>query len=173
MPIPRPPQSMISAEDAYREHRGRIYRFFRQRVGDHHDAEDLTQRVFLDAVTALSETSTPPDSILGWLYTIAQRRLVDEIRRRGRTGNPPTESQLSRRSDQYGPDVARALTAAIANLPDGQRRVVALRLLRGASFREISVELQISEAAVKMRFARGINAVREHLAREGLDRRTP
>jgi RNA polymerase sigma-70 factor (ECF subfamily) len=168
-----PPHSMSSAEDAYREHRDRIYRFFRRRVGNHHDAEDLTQRVFLDAVTALSETSTPPDSILGWLYTVAQRRLVDEIRRRGRTGDPPTESQLSGGHITYGPDVARALTAAIANLPDGQRRVVALRLLRGASFREISLELQTSEAAVKMRFARGIDAVRDHLVREGLDRGTP
>lgn len=160
---------MNSAEDAYRQHRDRIYRFFRRRLGSHHDAEDLTQRVFLDAIAALSDAPVPPDSVLAWLYTVAQRRLVDEIRRRGRTADLPAR-ELSARDAPYGADVATALTTAIANLPETQRRVVVLRLLRGASFKEISAELNTSEAAVKMRFARGIRAVREHLIQAGLDR---
>ena len=57
-------QRMHPAEDAYRRYRYRIYRFFLVRTGSHHDAEDLTQRVFVDALTALSSTDTTPDSVL-------------------------------------------------------------------------------------------------------------
>lgn len=171
MPIQPLPRVVSSAEDAYRQHRGRIYRFFRSRLTSHDDAEDLTQRVFLDAVAALSEGKTPPDSVLGWLYTVAQRRLVDEIRRRGRTADLSAERHSSSEAATYSPDVAAKLTEALASLPDTQRRVVVLRLLRGISFEEISAELHISEAAVKMRFTRGIETVRQHLIRAGLDAR--
>src|SRR4029078_5695446 len=76
---------MHPAEDAYRRYRTRIYRYLLGRTGSHHDAEDLTQRVFVDALTALSSADTTPESVLHWLYAVAQRRLVDEYRRRGRS----------------------------------------------------------------------------------------
>jgi RNA polymerase sigma-70 factor (ECF subfamily) len=162
-----------SAEDAYRQHRGRIYRFFRSRVASHDDAEDLTQRVFLDAVVALSEGKPAPDSVLGWLYAVAQRRLVDEIRRRNRAATVAMQASPPTRGADYGSDVTGHLARALANLPDTQRRVVALRLLRGVPFSEISTEIGISEAAAKMRFTRGIQQVRRHLIESGLDGRDP
>ncbi|MDH5282240.1 MAG: RNA polymerase sigma factor [Thermoleophilia bacterium] len=163
---------MSSAEDAYRQHRSRIYRFFRSRLQSDDDAEDLTQRVFLDAVIALSEGRNPPDSIVGWLYAVAQRRLVDELRRRSRTAGHSAAWEPSTEAMTYGPSVAAALDAAIAALPESQRSVVVLRLLRGLSFGEISAELNTSEAAVKMRFARGIETVRQQLIDQGLDTRS-
>jgi RNA polymerase sigma factor (sigma-70 family) len=163
------PSIDISAEDAFRQHRGRIYRFFRGRLLSHHDAEDLTQRVFLDAVAALSEESRPPDSVLAWLYVVAQRRLVDEIRRRGRVSDLAPERQAASPAAAYGPAVAASLAEAIRRLPEGQRRVVVLRLLKGMSFREIGAQLGMSEAAAKMRFTRGLDAVRQHLVQAGLD----
>ncbi len=162
------PSHVSSTEDAYRRHRGRIYRFFRSRLASHDDAEDLTQRVFLDAVTALSGTKSPPDSMLGWLYTVAQRRLVDEIRRRNRTAHVTGDVTYSPRETTYGHEVAATLAEALARLPESQRCVVVLRLLRGVPFTEIGAELGISEAAAKMRFARGIGAVREFLIQAGL-----
>src|SRR3954467_7659557 len=66
------------AERAFRRHYGQVYRYLRRRTGDHHRAEDLAQQVFVDAVIALRETESPT---LAWLYTVAQRRFADEIRR--------------------------------------------------------------------------------------------
>jgi DNA-directed RNA polymerase specialized sigma24 family protein len=53
--------------------------------------------------------------------------------------------------------------AAIAALPETQRTVVVMKLLRGLSFAEIAGHVGTSEGACKMRFARGLEALRERL----------
>jgi RNA polymerase sigma-70 factor (ECF subfamily) len=158
---------LSSAEDAYRQYRDRIYRFLRVRLPPHGDAEDLTQRVFLDALEALEKEAAPPASMLGWLYAVARRRLIDEIRRGSRSASPPTAG-LSAAAPSYGLEVAAAVRSALAALPEGQRQVVAMRLLRGLPFAEIADALQISEPAAKMRFRRGLESVRRSLIEAGL-----
>lgn len=152
---------MHPAEDAYRRYRTRIYRYLLGRTGSHHDAEDLTQRVFVDALTALSSDDTSPDSVLHWLYAVAQRRLVDEFRRRGRSVDHAIPMPL--REPTYGDDVSSSLATALATLTPEQRTVVVLRLLRGLSFPEIADVTGVSEDACKMRFSRALRAVREAL----------
>jgi RNA polymerase sigma-70 factor (ECF subfamily) len=152
---------MHPAEDAYRRYRNRIYRFLLGRTGSHHDAEDLTQRVFIDALTALSSTDTAPDSVLHWLYAVAQRRLVDEFRRRGRSLDDAVP--MPRLEPSYGDEISTSLTAALATLTPEQRTVVVLRLLRGLSFPEIADVTGVSEDACKMRFSRALGTVRAAL----------
>jgi hypothetical protein len=69
----------------------------------------------------------------------------------------------------YGRAVARAIGGAIANLPQSQRQVVVMRLLEGRSFGAIAGRLGVTEAAAKMRFVRGLEALRESLRREGIE----
>ena len=69
---------------------------------------------------------------------------------------------------EYGPDVAAALGSAIDRLAAGQREVVVLKLLRGATFAEIGARLGISTEAAKMRFTRALEALRSELEEEGL-----
>lgn len=152
---------MHPAEDAYRRYRTRIYRFLLRRTGSHHDAEDLTQRVFVDALHALSNTDTTPDSVLHWLYSVAQRRLVDELRRRGRSADHAVP--IPQPEQTYGDQVSRTLTAALATLTPEQRTVVVLRLLRGLTFAEIAEVTGVSEDACKMRFSRALATVRASL----------
>jgi RNA polymerase sigma-70 factor (ECF subfamily) len=84
----------------------------------------------------------------------------------GGTGSGAT--YISAAAPQYGPGVARALRGALAALPEQQRRVVVLKLLEGRSFAEIARTVGATEAACKMRFARGLEAVRDELEREGI-----
>src|SRR5256885_1881660 len=67
------------AEAVFRRHYGDVYRFLRRRTRDHHEAEELTQRVFADAAAALGERG--PEEPLAWLYTVARRRFADAVRR--------------------------------------------------------------------------------------------
>jgi len=57
---------------------------------------------------------------------------------------------------------------AFARLPEDQRRLLGLKLLRGARFAEIAALLGIGESAAKMRFLRALAALREELEREGV-----
>ena len=152
---------MNAAETAFRRHYDQVYRYLRWRTHDHHRAEELTQQVFADAAASLRETGGPP---LAWLYTVAKRRFADEARKRGALIAPvPTPD-----AQEYGPAVASTLRAALERLPEGQRQVVVLKLLRGARFAEIGESLGLTEAAAKMRFVRALEALRTELEGEGV-----
>jgi RNA polymerase sigma-70 factor (ECF subfamily) len=60
------------------------------------------------------------------------------------------------------------LSRALAALPEAQRQVAVLKLVRGARFAEIGRMLGVSEAAAKMRFVRALEALRVELEQEGV-----
>ena len=152
------------AERAFRRHYDQIYRYVRRRTRDHHDAEDLTQQVFADAAASLPEA---PTSALAWLYTVARRRFADEARRSAHANVVPLPSATAD-ARTYGPDVAARVGAALARLPEGQRQVLVLKLLRGLRFGEIGNVLGVTEDAAKMRFVRGLRSLRTELEQEGV-----
>ena len=159
------------SEAAFREHYGRIYRYVRRRTETHEQAEDLAQSVFATAAEHLSRAQLEDAPTLAWLYTVAERRLIDEARRRARRS--PEVSLVGEatpaRASEYGREVAAALRSALRSLPQAQREVVALRLLEGRPFAEIAARLGASEAACKMRFARALGTIRGQLQREGIE----
>jgi len=95
---------------------------------------------------------------------LTQQVFADEARKRGALIAPvPTPD-----AQEYGPAVASTLRAALERLPEGQRQVVVLKLLRGARFAEIGESLGLTEAAAKMRFVRALEALRTELEGEGV-----
>jgi RNA polymerase sigma-70 factor (ECF subfamily) len=158
------------AEQAFRRHHAQIYRYLRRRTGDPDRAEDLAQEVFADAAAALSRDDWEPESMIAWLYTIAQRRFADEARRRRySTGGVPLDDVLEELpAPEYTPDLAQALRGAISRLAPTQRQVISMKLLRGSSFCEIAHAIEVSEPAAKMRFQRALTVLRADLEQQGI-----
>lgn len=158
------------AELAFRRHHAQIYRYLRRRTGDPDRAEDLAQEVFEDAAAALDNGDWRPASMLAWLHRIAQRRFADEARRRhhAASGVPLDDVLEDLSASEYGADVAWAIAGALERLTPGQRQVVVMKLLRGASFSEIASALALTEAAAKMRFQRALAALRRDLEEQGI-----
>lgn len=122
----------------------------------------------------------------GWLWTIAQRKLVDQLRRRGRldaaveplgelarSGTAlvaPSAEEAALGTQLTGTSVGDALTA----LPEDAREVLTLRYVDGFSVRETAERLGISQGTVKSRASRACEELRDRLGalrrREG-DRR--
>jgi len=159
------------AEEAFRRHYGQVYRYLRRRLPSDHEAEELAQMVFVDAARRLDAAAAGNAPVLAWLYTVAQRRLADHARQLARRATlAELEADRLRlvAEHDYGQGVAEPLRRALAKLPAAQRRVVVLKQLHGLSFAAIAAEVGASEAACKMRFARGLETVRAELEREGL-----
>lgn len=158
-------------ETAFRRHYGDVYRFLLRRTGDPHEAEELGQRVFADAAAAEQQLEQDRRPLLPWLLAVAQRRWVDELRRRHRQrGSLETLGEglaADARGSASESDLKNALHGALANLPSAQREVVLRRLLHGQPFSEIAADLETTEGAVKMRFRRGLELLRERLRDEG------
>jgi RNA polymerase sigma-70 factor (ECF subfamily) len=164
---PQPDDGSLAA--LFIQYQSHIYRFLLRRTGNHHDAEELTQRVFADAAEALSGRTAPPRSILAWLYTVAERRFIDEIRRRESARRGISSLEPAPPPDQiYSREVAAALRESIAALPEGQQIIVVRKVLQGRSFSDIAEELGISVDACKMRLSRAVASIRVDLARKGL-----
>lgn len=157
-------------ETAFRRHYGDVYRFLLRRTGDPHEAEELGQRVFADAAAAEHQLERDGRPLLPWLLAVAHRRWVDELRRRDRQQvslETPEEGLAADRRGSSEADLRHALHSSLANLPSAQREVVLRRLLHGQTFSDMAADLDTTEGAVKMRFRRGLELLRERLRDEG------
>ncbi|HET8741633.1 MAG TPA: RNA polymerase sigma factor [Gaiella sp.] len=159
-------------EQAFRRHYDRIYRYLRHRTHDDHEAEELAQMVFVEAAARLEQFKPGATPVLAWLYTVAQRRLVDRARvaaRRHETISDLDAARLAPVDDlDFGVDVARAIGDALRRLPEKQRQVAVMKLLEGRSWAEVTERVGASEAACKMRFARALEALQADLHRQGI-----
>jgi RNA polymerase sigma-70 factor (ECF subfamily) len=158
---------------AYSLHRGRIYRYLLRRTRQREDAEDLTQTVFLEAGLALAK-GMRPTSLLGWLLTVAERRFIDETRRRARRAGSVdhvSSDLLASPSSEYGREIVAALRQGLEQLSTEHRRVVVAKVFEGRAFAEIARREGITEAACKMRFVRGIRQLRDFLRAAGVQSR--
>lgn len=144
-----------------------VYRYVRRRSRSAAEAEDVTQEVFADLARALERHKPGSPPTLAWLYTVAQRRLVDAARCAARRHEVPL-ALAETPASEYGASVARTLERGLAALPERQRRVVAAKLLRGQSFAEIAAATGSTEGACRMRFLRGLEQLRDLLEEEGI-----
>jgi RNA polymerase sigma-70 factor (ECF subfamily) len=158
------------AEVAFERYNLHVYRFLLKRTGDHYEAEELTQRVFADAAEALSGREDPPNSVLAWLYTVAERRFIDDVRRRVTARRAVAYLAKSSTAPDltYNSDVVVALKETIAKLPEAQRVVVVRKVIHGESFAEIAADLEVTVDACKMRLSRAVATLREQLEERGV-----
>src|SRR5438105_11486653 len=69
-------------EEIVRAHSVRVYRLAYRLTGNQHDAEDLTQEVFVRVFRSLS--SYTPGTFEGWLHRITTNLFLDMVRRKAR-----------------------------------------------------------------------------------------
>src|SRR5438270_9141030 len=71
-----------SWDEVVREHSARVYRLAYRLTGNQHDAEDLTQEVFVRVFRSLADYQ--PGTFEGWLHRITTNLFLDLVRRRAR-----------------------------------------------------------------------------------------
>lgn len=129
------------------------------------DPQDVAGEVFLQVVRGLPGFSGGKPEFMAWTFTIAHRRLVDDLRRRGRRPVAPAPSDTIERAAGAGGDVhddaeARiadaSVQAAIAKLPPDQRSVLLLRIIGDLTIEEIARVVGKRPAAVKALQRRGL-----------------
>ncbi|MGQ0608051.1 MAG: RNA polymerase sigma factor [Chloroflexota bacterium] len=140
----------------YRRYLDPIYGYCFYLLGDHHDAEDATERTFLSALGAIDRFRDEGASFRSWLFRIAHNQLANALRSRSRHradaldgAHEPVADDDPARSASLADD-ARRLRVAVASLSDDRRQVVVLRFVDGLSTREIGVVLGRSEGAVRV-----------------------
>jgi RNA polymerase sigma factor (sigma-70 family) len=128
------------------------------------DADDLTQAAIERALRSREqwEAGTRLDS---WLYRIMRNLWIDTARARSRKEKyeaPPEEAEIVGEDPRDAMDASLELKRAMAameRLPDEQREVVALILIEGFGYREVSEMLDLPIGTVSSRLVRGRTAM--------------
>ena len=154
-------------EYLYVRYAGDVRRHVADIVGNAHDAEDITQNVFARLHDSIRQYEERSVSFRAWLRRVAANAALDELRRRRAIPMSELPAGRSSASGDTGPDVAAALTEALASLPEEQRAVLLLRHLAGLSPAEIAERLGRSEDSVHSLHYRGRDSAKAKLKRLG------
>ena len=155
-------RAAAAVDDLYRRHVGDVYRYTYAVLGNHADAEDVTQTTFVNALRAL-ERGEQPREPSNWLIVIAH----NIVRQRWRQAAArPSEVELDERVAEAAaePDVELdELVRALQRIPPAQREALVMRELEGRSYREISEMLGMSTAALETLLFRARRSLAEEL----------
>ena len=141
------------------DHATELHRFLVASVGPT-DAEDCLQETFISALRAYPRLRHA-DHLRAWLYTIAQRKATDLIRRRARhrTGNLDDADPAQLASAPPGePD--DGLWRSVRTLPPKQRAAVVHRFVFDLAYAQIAERMGVSEEAARQNVSAGLRRLR-------------
>lgn len=155
-----------------RRHIGFVHGVALRRMRNAHDAEDVTQAVFV-ALARKAEAVAGRASLAGWLHRSACFEALNIMRQRDHRAARELEAQ--RRAaigsentaiqwDAIGP----VLDDALEELPDKDRDAVFARFFAGESYAAVAARLRLTESGARMRVERALDKLHAALTRRGV-----
>lgn len=148
----------------------KIYNYIYYRLGNHHDAEDLTAKVFYRALNHIGRYNNKGVPFAAWLYRIAHNLVVNWHRDHSRRQLVGLEDLDLSGDKQESPQLAaeranesELLLAAIQRLPRERQELLVLKFVERMSNAEIGRVLGRSEGAIKSLYHRTLVSLKELL----------
>jgi RNA polymerase sigma-70 factor, ECF subfamily len=161
----------------YKAHLRDVYSYAFYRVGNHHDAEDLTEQTFLQAYRhferALRESDGRP--LRPWLIRIAHNLAANLYRDRSRKPQSPLDEGAPIAAPHTteelvaGRDELKRVLEGVGLLPDDRREALIMRFALGMDNREIARALGRTDGATKVLIHRAIKQLESLVAMDEAD----
>lgn len=146
------------------DHAHELHRFLVALVGPT-EAEDCLQETYMSALRAYPRLSHG-DNLRAWLYTIAQRKATDSIRRRARRPTRELDGLVVEPAAPEGPEPADdGLWRKVGTLPTKQRTAIVQRFALDLAYAEIGARMGISEEAARQNVSAGLRRLRREVSR--------
>jgi RNA polymerase sigma-70 factor, ECF subfamily len=167
-------KARVDAEfsELYKAHLRDVYSYAFYRVGNHHDAEDLTEQTFLQAYRhferALRESDGRP--LRPWLIRIAHNLAANLYRDRARRPQSPLDESAPIAAPHTtedlvaGRDELKRVLEGVGQLPDDRREALIMRFALGMDNREIARALGRTDGATKVLIHRAIKQLESLVA---------
>jgi RNA polymerase sigma-70 factor, ECF subfamily len=163
-----------SFSDLYRAHLRDVYSYSYYRVGNHHDAEDITEQTFFQAYRhyekAIKESRGRP--LRPWLIRIAHNLAANYHRDRARKPQTSLEVAEDPSALQTTESIVdtreelREIMAALDELPDERRDALIMRFALGMNNREIARATGRTEGATKVLLHRAVKQLETFVKRD-------
>jgi RNA polymerase sigma-70 factor, ECF subfamily len=149
-----------------------VYRFCREALRDEARADDVHQRVFIEAHRDLPGFARR-SLVRTWLFAIARHRMLDEVKARNRAERHVDQDEATDLADSAPTageriDDARlreALAACVGELPVEIRTAVLMRYQQSLSFEEMARELDEKAGTLQARVARAMARLQACIAK--------
>ena len=174
--IPRAAAGDHSAfQSLVERHRSMVYRVAYQFAGNHHDAEDIAQEVFIKVYRSLDRFRQDAQ-LTSWMYRIVMNACIDYRRRHVPAASAPFSEEaehkmLNTPEESPGPEdvtyageLGEVLETAVSRLPPGQRIVFIMRHHQGLKLGEIAQSLGLAEGTVKRQLHAAVHRLRHALS---------
>jgi RNA polymerase sigma-70 factor (ECF subfamily) len=169
-----PDKAKLDADfsELYRAHLKDVYSYAYYRVGNHHDAEDLTEQTFLQAYRHFERAVMESDGrpLRPWLIRIAHNLAANLYRDRSRKPQTPIEDTDTLRTTHTtedlveGRDELARILEGVKELPDDRREALIMRFALGMDNREIARAMGKTDGATKVLLHRAIKQLEEIVA---------
>jgi RNA polymerase sigma factor (sigma-70 family) len=147
----------------YRQHAAAVYRYARAVLGNHADAEDVTQQTFLNAYRAMAQ-GTKPRKAENWVFTIAHNEIRRHLRdTRAQKYEVELDTELADHAQERVEPSVTDVLRALQHLTPNQRSALVLREFEGRSYAEISELMEISPGALETLMFRARRSLAEAL----------
>ena len=160
----------------YEKYVRRVYNYIYYRTGNTHDAEDLTERVFLRAFNHIQNYHHRGLPLSAWLYRIAHNLVANWHRDNSRRKEIPLDEGYQACHSGAHPEhelvqleERQKLIRLIQRLPDDRQQLLILKFVEDLSNIEIGRIMGRSEGAIKSLYHRTLLSLRAELARLPMD----
>ena len=156
------------------KYRNKVYRYIYNLFGkDRHICEDITQEVFISMITK-RDTYNPEFRFSTWLYSITRNLYINRMKSRGFRNDEGTypldplyeavpSKEPSAISNIERAELGEVIKRAVAELPGKYKEVFILHELNGLPYDEIAGIIETNENAVRTRFHRARNLLKEKI----------
>jgi RNA polymerase sigma factor (sigma-70 family) len=151
----------------YDRYAARVLRYHERRTHDPDAAHDLTAETFAQAWLARSRFRDEAGGSAGpWLFAIARHVLLASVRKRALEQTAARRLGLELSGAAATPDEAwlDGLDEALADLPDGQREAIRLRVVDDLAYDRVAASLGTTPEAARVRVHRGLATLRNRLS---------
>ena len=142
----------LDKDKIYRDYQGKVYGYILSKVNSPQDAEDITADVFLKVYEKLDTFDETKASLSTWIYTITRNTLTDYFRTRKVLEEMPetVEDEVSVEDEVCNAEMLETLADALETLEERERDIIILRFYCGKTLKDISAQMGISYAYVKV-----------------------
>jgi RNA polymerase sigma-70 factor (ECF subfamily) len=160
---------MPAFQELVEKYKQKVYYMALDMTGNHHDAEDLSQEVFIKVFGAIKDFRGD-SKLSSWLYRIAMNTCIDKTRRKRlklveldeRVAEKPSSDDDPQRALEAR-STQKQIDKALQKLPPRQRCIFVMRHYNEMMLREIAENLKISEGTVKAQLFRAVRRLQKEL----------
>lgn len=156
-------------QELVEKYKQKVYYMALDMTGNHHDAEDLSQEVFIKVYSSIKDFRGD-SKLSSWMYRIAMNTCIDKTRRKrlklvelDEKVHEKPSSGSNPQKDMEALSTQAKIDEALQKLPPRQRSIFVMRHYNDLMLREIAETLGISEGTVKAQLFRAVQRLQKEL----------